>query len=207
MAKPSCRAAAAAESMQVWQNPQVKETPRMARPLSRYVLAAALAVAPASARGQERPASAPPPPPVGTPGPAGDAPVTRSELEAVVNDAVRRAVAETRAVMQPPVPVGYTGPAASGQGYYGMPAPSAQGYVPTTAVVAAAPACAPPARVTVLVPPGPFRQALAACGRKLTALGEPRPRTLQLAPTATVVAAPAPAPVDSVRAVVPSGQY
>jgi hypothetical protein len=119
-------------------------------------------------------------------GPGDSVTIDQQKLDRMVEAAVARAMVKyQQASPIPPSPYepgngSNPGPSASPQGY------APQAAVPTTYTVQAVPASA----VNVLVPPGPVGAFLGHVGTKLAKHGQPRVRSLQLAP-ATTCATPA----------------
>ena len=104
------------------------------------------------------------------PPPASAQGLTEDQITAIVDRAVQRALTEHNAQATP-------------QAYA-----QAQAQQPQAAYATAL----APQTVQVLVPPNAIRRSLAAAGERLTRLGEPRLRKMQLSTTQTILA-PAPA--------------
>lgn len=121
-----------------------------------------------------------PPPPVVTP-PSGLSPTALADLLARLTGLVERIA----------LPVAPSPQGAAQTAYATVPAP----------IVLAAPAATAP--VQVLVPAGPVSRSLAAFGSRLTTLGQPRVRTLQLAPAYVAPYVAPVAPVAQAQATLP----
>jgi hypothetical protein len=92
--------------------------------------------------------------------------LTEDQVNAIVDRAIQRALAEQRAQASP-------------QAYAQAQAQQPQAAYATTLA---------PQTVQVIVPPNAIRRGLAAAGERLTRLGEPRLRKMTLATTQTILA-------------------